>query len=165
MSPDLEDGLQQRFGKYFSDSMTFSFSHGDGWYRIIESFLQSLVNPVMSAKANLDRVERRFTDKGTDRDFYSPVTVADVDAAKLRLANAMENLPSSFYAKEQFGELSITYNSQINPTVDALIDFAEQMSAVTCEICGNFGKHRNGSWDRTLCNHHAEKLGYMDDMQ
>jgi hypothetical protein len=58
--------------------------------------------------------------------------------------------------KEKFGTLRF-YTTGSSDTADALIDFAEDMSARTCEDCGDKGRARDGGWIRTLCDRCAEK--------
>lgn len=58
--------------------------------------------------------------------------------------------------KEKFGTLRF----YTNPTTDyfrGLIDMAEAMSEITCEVCGTPGKRRGGGWIKTLCDEHAKK--------
>jgi len=57
--------------------------------------------------------------------------------------------------KEKFGTLRFYYNGG-NERIDGYVGFAEQLSGITCEVCGSRGKLRGGSWMRTLCDEHAE---------
>jgi len=59
--------------------------------------------------------------------------------------------------KEKFGALRF-YADNTDRVVDGMIWLAEHMSAHTCEVCGNRGETRNGSWLVTLCDlHHYER--------
>jgi hypothetical protein len=56
--------------------------------------------------------------------------------------------------KEKWGTLRV-YTSNSCPEIDKVIEEAEHISAVTCEICGAPGKTRGGSWVQTLCDIHS----------
>jgi hypothetical protein len=55
--------------------------------------------------------------------------------------------------KEKFGTLRL-YLNMSDDYVRGLTDLAEQLSGVTCEICGSPGQIRNLSWMMTLCDSH-----------
>jgi hypothetical protein len=61
--------------------------------------------------------------------------------------------------KEKFGELRF-YMTGYNDEIDKLIDAAEDLSARTCEICGQPGELRDIGWLYTWCDtcFEAEKL-------
>jgi hypothetical protein len=58
--------------------------------------------------------------------------------------------------KEKFGTLRF-YMSAETDEMSAAIREAERKSAVTCEICGQPGKSREGGWILTLCDKCQEK--------
>ena len=63
--------------------------------------------------------------------------------------------------KEKFGRLRF-YLSKEDDVMHGMISMAEYMSAHTCEVCGNRGKTRSGSWLVTLCDKHDEaRIGMM----
>jgi len=64
--------------------------------------------------------------------------------------------------KEKFGTLRFYYHGG-DEYISGLVSMAESLSASICEECGNKGKIRNGGWVRTLCDHHAQELGYNSD--
>lgn len=69
--------------------------------------------------------------------------------------------------KEKFGGLRFYYDnySKSDEFISGMVDFAEIMSEVTCEVCGRPGILRTDlSWLKTLCNeHHMNRLtGKMD---
>jgi len=64
--------------------------------------------------------------------------------------------------KEKFGGLRFYHRGGIgNGTIDGLVTMAEAMSEVTCEVCGNLGKRRDGGWIKTLCDTHHEEREAM----
>lgn len=64
--------------------------------------------------------------------------------------------------KEKFGTLRFYYRGG-DDTISGLVQMAEAMSAKTCELCGQPGRVHGGHWLKTLCDQHADKLGYYDD--
>lgn len=58
--------------------------------------------------------------------------------------------------KEKFGELRIYIESGTDEMFD-LIDLYEQMSLHICEVCGEPGEKRTGSYLQILCDEHAKK--------
>ena len=61
--------------------------------------------------------------------------------------------------KEKYGEL-IIYTDTTSPYVQGIIDTVSYMSCRTCEVCGQPEVTRGSGWLKTLCDHHAEELGY-----
>jgi len=62
--------------------------------------------------------------------------------------------------KEKFGTLRV-YTEGADDFIDGVVDMAEQMSSVTCEVTGNPGQMcRSGGWYRTLSREQAAKNGY-----
>ena len=63
--------------------------------------------------------------------------------------------------KEKFGRLRF-YLSKEDDVMHGMISMAEHMSGQICEVCGNRGKTRSGSWLVTLCDKHDEaRIGMM----
>lgn len=77
--------------------------------------------------------------------------------------------------KEKYGQLIVYWNFVSNPEpvrdelreeydqglIEGIISSFEVVSTHTCEICGNRGfLCHQGSWVKTLCFDHAEKLEY-----
>lgn len=55
--------------------------------------------------------------------------------------------------KEKFGTLRFYYSGG-DDYISGLVDMAEGLSGVTCEVCGNPGTMTGGGWIRTLCETH-----------
>ncbi|MHC2579161.1 hypothetical protein ACVI1J_009449 [Bradyrhizobium diazoefficiens] len=62
--------------------------------------------------------------------------------------------------KEKYGTLRVNWDGRLSPDADAQIEdsiaLAEARSAVTCEVCGEEGRLRDGAWLTTRCAAHAE---------
>lgn len=55
--------------------------------------------------------------------------------------------------KEKFGTLRF-YVGTANDSQSALIDQAESLSALTCDMCGTSATLRSDGWQRTRCDKH-----------
>ena len=58
--------------------------------------------------------------------------------------------------KEKFSSMRFYYQGG-NERTHGIVDMAEQMSGITCEVCGLPGKHVDLGWQFTLCEKHAEE--------
>ena len=63
--------------------------------------------------------------------------------------------------KEKFGGLRV-YVNNANDAIRQRLESSEQESLHTCEVCGQPGKLRDGSWIKTLCDQHACVEGTAD---
>jgi hypothetical protein len=66
--------------------------------------------------------------------------------------------------KEKYGSGRF-YSNGCTDKIYAIIDKYEQLSAITCEICGKKGKPKvteGFGWYKTLCEKHAKELGYIN---
>lgn len=57
--------------------------------------------------------------------------------------------------KEKFGTLRV-YTNFYNEDVEAIIMKYENISAVTCEVCGKPGTINEGGWLKVRCEEHKE---------
>jgi hypothetical protein len=57
--------------------------------------------------------------------------------------------------KEKFGRLRF-YLSKEDNVIHGMVTLAEYMSGHTCEMCGERGQLRTGSWLVTLCDMHDQ---------
>lgn len=64
--------------------------------------------------------------------------------------------PKVQQVKEKYGTLHF-YANHCSLTQDALIEFAEELSAHTCEVCGKSATLRKLGWMQTLCDEHADR--------
>ena len=59
--------------------------------------------------------------------------------------------------KEKYGTLRL-YCSGTSEMYD-IEEWVCQLSAMTCDVCGEWGEIRSGGWVRTLCDKHAKERG------
>lgn len=132
--------------------MGFGFECGDGWFNIINSLSFELCHDWFRAqheyKVFSERVGQTYAGK-----FITPEIVKQ---KKNALKRAEARVPLAVQVKEKFGTLRF-YANNCTETHNKLINFAELMSAVTCEVCGSRGKVREGGWLRCLCNEHNQR--------
>jgi hypothetical protein len=85
-------------------------------------------------------------------DGWLPI-IADL-SAKLEAIISQYKEPDSYYAvqvKEKYASLRF-YMSVTNDTIDKLIEEAEDLSRVTCELCGQPGISRGTRWFQVKCD-------------
>jgi hypothetical protein len=73
--------------------------------------------------------------------------VAELEQATVRQFEILQ-------VKEKFGGLRIHVNGA-DDAIRQRIEAAERESFRTCEVCGQPGELREGSWIKTLCNEHT----------
>ena len=65
--------------------------------------------------------------------------------------------------KEKFGSLRFYYDGG-DQYISGLVDMAEAISEVTCEVCGEPGEARQVGWHKVLCEtHHQEREKARND--
>lgn len=149
----------------------FGFECGIGWYNIIEATCRTLYTEykhftrlVNEYKRELDDIEntiiaRQSWDKTRTREWIIEHTQTSYDQYTKQLEKAKEELPRFLQIKEKFGTLRLYYEGS-GEVARRVTTFAELMSEVTCEKCGNLGKHYHIGWNQTLCEEHAiERYG------
>lgn len=133
MSPELEKKLFEKYPELYtykgtdgksSDMTHYGFSHGDGWFNIIDC-LSATISDTMK------RHPARKHLKPEEFDETVQVRVTQV--------------------KEKFGSLRF-YVDNGSPEVYSVITMAEMMSSRTCETCGSPGTRRSGGWVKVRCD-------------
>lgn len=133
MSPELEKKLMEKYPDLYdyksedgksSDISHYGFSHGDGWFNIIDCLSATITDIMRRHPARKHLTRNEFSDQ------------VQVKAAQV---------------KEKFGSLRF-YVDNGNSEVSAAISMAEAMSSRTCEKCGSPGTGRGGGWIKTLCD-------------
>lgn len=151
MKQELQQQLFEKYPELFTQHalgpmvspMGRGLECGDGWFYIIDTMCWCLV------RRKRDLVSRIESGKKYDWDFLPKI--------EAELA-ACPDPPTFAQIKEKFGTLRV-YIDGGDAVSEAVIAFAESMSAVTCEECGERGEVRDGSWIRTLCDScHEQRL-------
>jgi hypothetical protein len=164
MRKKLDEALCAKYPLIFKDrnenmqhtAMCWGFSHGDGWYNIIDVLCGLLTSDYRQAKSRYDNL----METGVGNVLYGTKTVTQeaIDEAKAKLDEETAKVPVASQVKEKFGGLRFYVNGATDKHWN-YISVAESMSYRTCEECGNPGKTYTDGWHRTLCDIHAAMDG------
>jgi hypothetical protein len=134
MNEELDKILCEKYPKIFRDRnkrmqetcMCWGFSHGDGWYNIIEAACRNIQNHI-----DWKRKQEPYASMSDDEfnEIHQPI------AAQV---------------KEKFGGLRF-YVDNADDYTSGVIAMAESMSYKTCETCGAPGKQSGKGWIKTVC--------------
>ena len=170
MRDELEIKLVEKYPEIFRDyhgdiqqsAMPWGFSHGDGWYHIIDDLWATITAQLRYAKARKQEIENILAeeDKSEWNDWKKGYyTQERLDEINKEIEEELNKTPIAMQVKEKFGTLRF-YTHGGDDVTRGMERMAESMSAVICEECGNKGKWRTGGWYRTLCDDHAKEMGY-----
>jgi len=164
MRKELDEALCAKYPLIFKDrnenmqntAMCWGFSHGDGWYNIIDTLCGLLTSEYRGAKSRYDHL----VEVGVGNVLYGTKTVTQesIDTAKTKLDEETLKVPVAVQVKEKFGGLRF-YVQAATDKHYSYISFAESMSYRTCEQCGSPGKTYTDGWHTTLCDIHAAMMG------
>ncbi|NBP01225.1 MAG: hypothetical protein EBU90_14010 [Proteobacteria bacterium] len=125
--------FKDRYGDKMSTAMCWGFSHGDGWFDLLDNLCWVIQERIDNRKT---QIEWCITN-GKERPEEIPQVVA-------------------VQVKEKYGTLRFYYDGG-DDYIAGAVDLAETMSSCTCEECGAPGHKRGGGWIRTLCDNHYEQ--------
>jgi hypothetical protein len=164
--PLLFEGLSEQ--EPFS---LFGFECDIGWYDIINNACNTLYGSYKNQKYYYDYAQKcldnfasylaniRSYDKDTPEEDLRKALEYDKSTCLQKMEEAKQKLPKVAQIKEKFGTLRF-YIDNGNEVSNAIVHYAELMSEVTCERCGNVGKTYHMGWHKTLCKQHAiERYG------
>lgn len=139
--------------------MAFGFACDDGWFHIINALSQRLHGQYDHYNSKYqERVGRAgelvFPDLEESGWNYR-ITQEGIDKLKNQVDEEAQKIPEVVQVKEKFGTLRFYCNGTTDKQQN-YIDFAESMSAVTCEVCGKPGKTVGRRWLKTLCKEHRK---------
>ena len=170
MRRELDEQLCAKYPLIFKDrnenmqhtAMCWGFSHGDGWYNIIDTLCGLLTSEYRGAKSRYDHL----VEVGVGNVLYGTKTVTQeaLDEAKTKLDEETAKVPVAVQVKEKFGGLRFYVQAATDKHYQ-YISFAESMSYRTCEECGAPGKTYTDGWHTTLCDIHAEMSGREQEYQ
>lgn len=157
MKKELQDQLYNKYPELFYEKdlsmketcMCWGIECGDGWYNILEVLCSLISVAVRNSKENITRYEKILSKEDLsekEREFFE---------GNLKESKSFPDIVHVNQVKEKFGTLRF-YISNNHPVLDAYIDFAEDMSAVTCEVCGNPGSINDGGWLSVRCEDHKQ---------
>jgi hypothetical protein len=177
MRDELEIKLVEKYPEIFRDyhgdiqqsAMPWGFSHGDGWYHIIDDLCATITAQLRYAKARKREIENVLAeeDKSEWNDWKKGYyTQERLDEINKEVEEELNTIPIAMQVKEKFGTLRF-YVHRATDEHYALISMAERMSTHTCEVCGDTNAQTwHMGWNQTLCMEHAvEKYGNEDVLQ
>ena len=118
-----------------------------GWHNVIRAVCHGFYERVESAKSRLAYAKDKVAKGET----------VDLSIYESALQREIDNLPVISQIKEKFGTLRF-YAHNCDDRTDAIINFAEYLSAVTCEKCGKPGKLDTNGWMKTHCEDHFRNV-------
>ena len=128
----------------------WDFSCGDGWYPILDTLCRCLMRRHDELQMEIQGLQTRLAAGRPQHEWESESPEDRLQS----LTQTFESLqmPSILQMKEKFGTLRVYAIGGAG--VHELIEFAELMSAVTCETCGAPGTVRvsKRSWIKTRCD-------------
>ena len=183
MSPELDEMLVVKYPKIFGNRfgsmnetcMCWGFSHGDGWYKIIDNLCANIQSHIdwsrkqralalrynralcRSTKDNYEPLIKYFAGKRTPTEWdikRAAEVFEDIEPQCRIVPNACPQVVAD-QVKEKFGTLRFYYHGG-DSKVDGMVRMAESMSACMCEECGAPGTQTQGGWIRTLCDTHRK---------
>lgn len=190
MKEELDSKLVEKYPKIFRDrykpmthtAMCWGFSHGNGWYNIIDALcgnIQHHIDWTRKQRASALKYNRALTkairgDKSGLIKYFSfgreptewtykhvEEALADPEPECRIVPKACPQVVAS-QVKEKFGTLRFYYTGG-DDKIDGMVRMAESMSARTCEECGSPGKSNSYGWITTLCDTHRSARG--DDLE
>jgi hypothetical protein len=171
MKKELDEKLCSEYPLIFADrnkpmtetAMCWGFECGDGWYHLLDNLCRLLYNDYSNAKHKYETHKQWYEDTG-----HFPwtggraITPEEVENLRLKMEEEAQKVPVASQVKEKFGGLRF-YVDRATEKHYHYIEFADDMSYHICEECGSPGKLYAQGWHKTLCEKHAEELGYSDD--
>lgn len=159
--------FKNRYKPMTMTCMCWGFSHGDGWFNIIDQLCGCIDHHInWKRKQRADAL--KFNRKLKRAILTNDVTLLYEDEykkSKWHTDHCQEafdehkfvTVPETVHrvvvdqVKEKFGTLRFYYHGG-DDVVDGMVRMAESMSGVTCENCGVPGTQRGGGWIHTYCD-------------
>ena len=171
MRKQLDEALCAKYPLIFRDrnenmqrtAMCWGFSHGDGWYNIIDVLCGLLTSDYRQAKGRYESI-KDLVGKPRWEGSDNIVTQEQIDEAKVKLDEETLKVPVASQVKEKFGGLRFYVNGATDKHWN-FISVAENMSYRTCEECGAAGKTYTDGWHTTLCDIHAAMAGKEEEYE
>ena len=155
MTPELEQHIREKYPLIFSQRCEMSID--DGWFDIIDMLCANIQNRIDNS-ADQRKWAIEWNDRVNDPDYDWSDKASFIKREEREVPELVEQVVAT-QIKEKFGKLRF-YLSREDDVMHGMVTLAEYMSAHTCEICGERGKTRDGSWYVTLCDmHHEARIG------
>lgn len=156
MNGNLQEQIYKKYPEIFLQKdldmqqtcMCWGLECGDGWYLIIDTLCSSIQNFINRHKGDQQRYADLLKESTSEHaSFYAKELNQLIENPVLQV--------QATQVKEKYGSLRFYINGS-HPVLDAYIEFAESMSEITCELCGNPGTMNDGGWLQVRCEEHKE---------
>jgi len=163
MDEKLEAELVKRYPELYKDyggdmrqtCMHWGFSHGDGWFHIIDNLSAELVR--LGKQYNLKVVADQVKEKFGSLRFYYHVE-GKISWYQLRSA-WFQTLVFKVLSPKTYWKI-IDFRKHIwrspHEKISDAVEYAEELSYKTCERCSQPGKRTGGGWVSVLCEECAK---------
>lgn len=159
MKQELQDQLYAKYPDIFGDrnkpmtetAMCWGIECGDGWYDIINTLCGLIQWKINSSQKTIELYQKWLEDDTQDKNLKHQYSLALEEAKKNKVPQV-----KAVQVKEKFGTLRF-YTNSVHPEINSYIEFAENISAITCDVCGNKGKINEGGWLKVRCAEHEEE--------
>ena len=141
----------------------FGFECDLGWYDIIEGLCNSLYRNYRMVNTRLEWALTRLSEVDSNLGTYFKTKeeaeeklTKEISELSVELEREICNVPIVAQIKEKFGTLRFYVDFREGVTnsatarVHALVDFAEHMTQITCEQCGDKGKTYGIGWNKNV---------------
>lgn len=165
MREELDLKLVEKYPLIFKDrhkpmtetAMCWGFSHGDGWYNILDTLCGLLYSDYRQAKDRYESIKEYYENGGRwPWVGGKEITAEEVEERRLAMVEAEKTVPVASQVKEKFGGLRFYVNGATEKHWN-YITFAESMSYRTCEVCGKPGTYYPFGWHHVACDDHASE--------
>lgn len=159
MDAELDNFLTKRYPNIFVDRnasisescMAWGFACGNGWFHVINTacgLIDSHINHIKSENIRNAEYVRKIEAKEDVSDWL-------LDSYK-RGKLSQKSVPffKASQIKEKFGTLRFYYAGG-DDYIDGVVNFAEAMTAKTCEVCGDVGRLVGRGYVSTKCEKHS----------
>jgi hypothetical protein len=165
MNQDLQNKLYNKYPKIFAQkdlsaretAMCWGISCGDGWFNILDVLCQRLQSLVDKPHEDISMYEewiKKELEVPDDkrREGWIKKCESFIENSKSEIIDQLEFVQ----VKQKFGVLRIYLNGYpenevVRSRVYSFLNFAEDISGKTCEICGNPGGETDSSWVKIRC--------------
>jgi len=165
MKEELDKKLVEKYPLIFKDryapmthtAMCWGFSHGDGWYNIIDTLCGLLYSDYRQAKDRYESTKKYYEESGRwPWVGGKEITAEEVEEKRLKMEEEAAKVPVASQVKEKFGGLRFYVQAATDEHYN-YITFAESMSYKTCETCGAPGTYYPFGWHHVACDEHASE--------
>ena len=158
MNAALQNKLFEKYPEIFAQKdldktqtlMCWGICCGDGWYNIIDTLCHSIQQYCDAPHKDIISYERWLAEaQAKGDDLWAKTCEERLDKA----IKTAENRPQvqAVQVKEKYGTLRF-YTNHYDDTINAMINFAEDMSGCTCERCGAPGSPSTRGWIKVECS-------------